>query len=119
MDDRSDWKVERIEVAAYRIPTAGPESDGTLEWDATTMVAVHLQAADAKGFGYSYTHEADLTRCLGVSGILEAGALCRARSMPLSGHAAPWLHTHPLCAVQPARHLEFFHDHVRAERYRV
>ncbi len=57
--------------------------------------------------------QADITRCLGVSGILEAGVLCAARSMPLSGHAAPWLHTHPLCAVQPARHVEYFHDHVR------
>lgn len=57
--------------------------------------------------------QADVTRCLGVSGILEAGALCGARSVPLSGHAAPWLHTHPLCAVKAARHGEYFHDHVR------
>jgi L-alanine-DL-glutamate epimerase-like enolase superfamily enzyme len=57
--------------------------------------------------------QADITRCLGVSGILDAGALCAARSMPLSGHAAPWLHTHPLCSVQAARHVEYFYDHVR------
>jgi hypothetical protein len=57
--------------------------------------------------------QADITRCLGVSGILDAGALCAARSVPLSGHAAPWLHTHPLCAVDAARHVEYFHDHVR------
>lgn len=57
--------------------------------------------------------QADVTRCLGVSGILEAAALCAARSVPLSAHAAPWLHAHPFCAIQPARHVEYFHDHVR------
>jgi hypothetical protein len=30
--------VERLDVAAYRIPTDVPESDGTLAWDHTTLV---------------------------------------------------------------------------------
>ena len=41
-------------VRAYRIPTATPESDGTFEWDATTLVAVHVRSGEAVGFGYTY-----------------------------------------------------------------
>ena len=46
--------VRSIDAAAYRVPTEGPESDGTLVWDATTLVAVHVQAGDRTGFGYGY-----------------------------------------------------------------
>jgi hypothetical protein len=35
-----DPKIERIEVSAYTIPTDLPESDGTLEWNDTTLVVV-------------------------------------------------------------------------------
>jgi len=44
----------KIDVAAYTIPTATPESDGTFEWDSTTLVAVHASAGGKRGFGYSY-----------------------------------------------------------------
>jgi L-alanine-DL-glutamate epimerase-like enolase superfamily enzyme len=50
-----------VSVRAYRIPTATPESDGTFEWDATTLVAVHVTAGDARGFGYSYADLATAT----------------------------------------------------------
>lgn len=33
----------------YRIPTATPESDGTLEWDTTTIVVVHVEAGGKRG----------------------------------------------------------------------
>ncbi len=46
--------VERVTVRAYRIPTEGPESDGTLEWDATTMTYVEVAAAGEVGIGYTY-----------------------------------------------------------------
>lgn len=58
--------------------------------------------------------QADITRC-GVTGFLGAGALCEARSMPLSGHCAPSLHMHAGCALIPMRNIEYFHDHVRIE----
>jgi L-alanine-DL-glutamate epimerase-like enolase superfamily enzyme len=60
--------------------------------------------------------QADATRCLGVSGFLAAGALCRAHGRPLSAHTAPSLHTHLGCAVEAAVHVEWFHDHARVER---
>ena len=31
-----------------------PESDGTAEWDATTMVLVHAHAGGEAGLGYTY-----------------------------------------------------------------
>ncbi len=46
--------LTRIEVAAYKIPTDAPEADGTIAWDSTTMVAVHVYAGGKVGFGYSY-----------------------------------------------------------------
>src|SRR5919206_2183611 len=47
-------RIESLDVAAYTIPTATPESDGTFEWDSTTLVAVHAGAGGKRGFGYSY-----------------------------------------------------------------
>ena len=46
--------IERVDVAAYTIPTVEPESDGTLEWDSTTMVIVEVAAQSQVGLGYSY-----------------------------------------------------------------
>ncbi len=50
--------IERLDVSAYRIPTATPESDGTLAWDATTLVIVDLVAGETHGLGYTYADTA-------------------------------------------------------------
>jgi L-alanine-DL-glutamate epimerase-like enolase superfamily enzyme len=59
--------------------------------------------------------QADATRCLGISGFIEAAALCAAASLPLSAHCAPALHAQPACALACVRHIEYFHDHARIE----
>src|SRR3954454_20246985 len=59
--------------------------------------------------------QADATRCGGITGFLRVGALCEARSLPLSAHCAPSLHAHPACCLLSFRHLEHFHDHERIE----
>jgi len=46
--------VERLEVHAYTIPTDEPESDGTLEWDSTTIVVVEAHGGEHTGLGYTY-----------------------------------------------------------------
>jgi L-alanine-DL-glutamate epimerase-like enolase superfamily enzyme len=46
--------IERVEVAAYTIPTDQPESDGTLAWNETTIVVVHASAGGMRGLGYTY-----------------------------------------------------------------
>jgi L-alanine-DL-glutamate epimerase-like enolase superfamily enzyme len=53
--------ITDLRVAAYRIPTATPESDGTAEWDSTTLVAVHVEAGGTIGFGYTYADLATAT----------------------------------------------------------
>jgi L-alanine-DL-glutamate epimerase-like enolase superfamily enzyme len=57
--------------------------------------------------------QADATRCGGITGFLNAGALCLAHSTPLSAHTAPNIHAHISCALPAARHVEYFHDHAR------
>lgn len=49
--------IEHCEVTAFKVPTDGPESDGTLEWDSTTLVLVRLGAGKIRGLGYAYAHE--------------------------------------------------------------
>src|SRR5947208_11819259 len=50
--------VERIQATAHTIPTDRPESDGTLEWDSTTIVVVEAHADGVTGLGYTYADEA-------------------------------------------------------------
>jgi L-alanine-DL-glutamate epimerase-like enolase superfamily enzyme len=57
----------------------------------------------------------DATRCLGITGCLQAAALAHAFGVPLSTHTAPSIHAHLGCAVPQIEHLEYFHDHVRIE----
>lgn len=59
--------------------------------------------------------QADATRCGGVTGFLQAAALCEPHHLDLSGHCAPAIHLHIACAAPRLRHLEWFHDHVRIE----
>ncbi len=51
---RARAAISVARVAAYTIPTDEPESDGTFEWDATTLVAVEVEAAGVRGLGYTY-----------------------------------------------------------------
>ncbi len=60
--------------------------------------------------------QADATRCAGITGFMQAAALCQGFNLPLSSHCAPSIHAHPCCAATPVRHLEYFYDHVRIEK---
>ena len=59
--------------------------------------------------------QADATRALGITGFLQADALCAARSLPLSAHCAPTIHAHAGAAASQLVHLEHFRDHARME----
>ncbi|MDQ2947597.1 MAG: mandelate racemase [Acidobacteriota bacterium] len=59
--------------------------------------------------------QADATRCGGISGFLQADALCEGHCMPLSAHTAPSIHAHVCCAAQRIINTEYFFDHVRVE----
>ena len=45
--------IDDVQVDVFRFPTAGPEADGTLEWDATTAVTVRVSAGGATGLGWT------------------------------------------------------------------
>jgi L-alanine-DL-glutamate epimerase-like enolase superfamily enzyme len=55
--------VSSGKVSAFRIPTDLPESDGTAEWDETTIVIVELTAGGVTGLGYTYSDEAAAQIC--------------------------------------------------------
>ena len=61
--------VEQVQAAAYSVPTAGPEADGTLSWSSTTVVVVTARCGDAVGTGWTYGHRA----AVGVVNDLLAG----------------------------------------------
>src|SRR5262249_28388109 len=51
---RTEVSIERVEVSAYTVPTDLPESDGTLEWDSTTIVVVEVAGGGRRALGYTY-----------------------------------------------------------------
>jgi L-alanine-DL-glutamate epimerase-like enolase superfamily enzyme len=46
--------VESLRARAYTVPTDRPEADGTLAWDATTLVVVEARAAGETGTGWTF-----------------------------------------------------------------
>jgi len=58
MPSASFVPIDRLAVDAYAIPTDMPESDGTLAWDATTLVLVRIEAGGKRGIGYTYADRA-------------------------------------------------------------
>ncbi len=59
--------------------------------------------------------QADVTRCGGITGLLQVAGLASAHQIELSAHCAPAVSAHAFCAVPKLRHLEYFHDHARLE----
>jgi len=57
LKNRIDATIDRLKVSTYQVPTDGPESDGTLEWDSTTLVLVELHAGNASGLGFTYASQ--------------------------------------------------------------
>ncbi|GHF07556.1 enolase C-terminal domain-like protein [Streptomyces morookaense] len=49
-----DPLVEGVTTAVYTVPTDGPEADGTLAWNSTTLVLVSVRSGDATGLGWTY-----------------------------------------------------------------
>lgn len=53
--------IDSLSVSAFTIPTEAPESDGTYEWDSTTMVIVEASAGGKQSLGYTYADTATAT----------------------------------------------------------
>jgi L-alanine-DL-glutamate epimerase-like enolase superfamily enzyme len=54
VDTHAGAAVESVVASAYTVPTDAPESDGTLEWDSTTLVLVEVAAGGETGLGWTY-----------------------------------------------------------------
>jgi L-alanine-DL-glutamate epimerase-like enolase superfamily enzyme len=50
--------VDSLAVSCFTIPTDAPESDGTAEWDSTTIVIVEARTGTTRGIGWTYAPEA-------------------------------------------------------------
>ena len=55
--------IETVHVAVYTVPTDQPEADGTLAWDATTVVVLQVGVGPTAGLGFTYGPAA----CAGVA----------------------------------------------------
>jgi L-alanine-DL-glutamate epimerase-like enolase superfamily enzyme len=118
-------KFRQLGVSWFEEPVSSDDLDG-LHFLRDHVPAGMQIAAGEYGYDLPYFErmltseavdvlQADATRCGGISGFMQAAALCEARSMPLSAHCGPSMHVHPCCAARPVCHLEYFHDHVRIE----
>ena len=54
----SSPRIDKLDVDVYHFDTPVPEADGTLHWDATTAVVVHLHCGDTVGLGWTYSSPA-------------------------------------------------------------
>jgi L-alanine-DL-glutamate epimerase-like enolase superfamily enzyme len=75
--------IENIEISAFTVPTKSPESDGTFEWHATTLVLVHATGGGKTGIGYSY---ADVS----TAHLIEQALAPRIKGMDAFANTAAW-----------------------------
>ena len=119
-------RIEPFDVSWFEEPVSSDDLDGLRLMRDRAPASIEIAAGE---YGYDIQYfrrmleagavdvlQADATRCAGISGFLEAGALCDAFGLPLSAHTAPSLHVAPCCALGRVRHVEYFHDHVRIEQ---
>ena len=58
MSDGDSPAVTSVTSRSFTVPTDQPEADGTLAWDATTVVTAEVTSGGASGLGWSYTSAA-------------------------------------------------------------
>jgi len=102
-------KVEALDVSAYTVPTDEPESDGTAEWDSTTIVVVELRAGSATGLGYTYAPaaagklvEENLASVVKEHDVLAIGELWETMAVSLRNAGRPGIGFCALSAVDLA-----------------
>lgn len=117
-------ELARCDVTWFEEPVSSDDLEG-LRFVHDRAPAAMAVAAGEYGYRSSYfarmldasavdVLQADATRC-GVTGFLQAAALCDARGVALSAHCAPTVHAQLGCAAPRVVHLEYFHDHARIE----
>nr|WP_245979447.1 enolase C-terminal domain-like protein [Streptomyces diacarni] len=115
-----EWDVRWLEEPVSSDDTAGlrllrDQGPGRLEIAAGEYGFVLGDFAALLRAGAVDCLQADVTRCGGITGLLQVARLAAAHRVDLSAHCAPAASAHAFCAVERLRHLEYFHDHVRVE----
>jgi L-alanine-DL-glutamate epimerase-like enolase superfamily enzyme len=118
--------ADRLAAEQFEEPVSSNDLEGLRQIRERAPPAMEIAAGE---YGYTLDYfrcmleaeavdvqQADATRCGGVTGFLQAAALCESHHTDLSAHCAPALHRHLACAASRFRHLEWFHDHARIER---
>ncbi|SRX95693.1 mandelate racemase/muconate lactonizing protein [Pseudonocardia dioxanivorans] [Mycobacterium shimoidei] len=119
-------RYAEYDVRWFEEPVSSDDLDGLHQLCELGPAGMDI-AAGEYGYHLPYFHQmlaaravdclqADVTRALGITGVLKVAALCDARGMDLSLHCAPQISCQVGTAVWHQRHLEYFHDHVRIER---
>jgi L-alanine-DL-glutamate epimerase-like enolase superfamily enzyme len=116
--------LERLGVRYFEEPVSSDDLEGlrVVRDHASIAIAAGEYGFDAPYFarmlaaGAVDILQADATRCLGITGFLDADALCEAALVPLSAHCAPAIHVHAAAAARRLVHVEHFRDHVRMEQ---
>jgi L-alanine-DL-glutamate epimerase-like enolase superfamily enzyme len=104
------------DVRWFEEPVSSDDLDGLARVRARVPAGMAVAAGEYATDPYTFARiagvvdvlQADVTRCGGVTGFLRSGVQ--------SAHCAPNLSAHVMTAVPHARHIEYFHDHVRIER---
>jgi L-alanine-DL-glutamate epimerase-like enolase superfamily enzyme len=101
--------IDCVDAAAYTVPTDAPEADGTMQWDATTIVLATVRCGDYEGLGYTYTHHAaaaliakPLRDCLVGADPMDIPALWQKMRRRLRNIGAPGLGLMAIAAVDHA-----------------
>lgn len=105
--------VESVETSAYTVPTDAPEADGTLAWDATSLVLVQVGCVGVVGTGWTYGAVA----CSAVVRDVLAPVVCGLGALDVTGAwtvmvaalrnlGRPGIGGMALLAVDPAHGLE-------------
>jgi L-alanine-DL-glutamate epimerase-like enolase superfamily enzyme len=55
---QDDARIEQVRTRAFTVPTDAAEADGTISWNATTLVVVEIEAGGKSGLGYTYAGRA-------------------------------------------------------------
>jgi L-alanine-DL-glutamate epimerase-like enolase superfamily enzyme len=104
----SSLNVGGLAAVRARAPAGMAIAAGEYAWNLATLHGLlHSGAVDIL--------QADVTRCGGITNLLRVDGLCRACEVPFSAHCAPGVSAHVCAAMESARHIEYFFDHVRVE----
>jgi Enolase C-terminal domain-like len=101
----TEWgnPIDRIEVSTYTVPADLPESDGTLQWDSTTLVLVEANGGGETGLGYTHADTANArlihdlrSKVVAGRGVMATATCCAAmvrsaRNLRLPGIDLPGL----------------------------